>query len=47
LPDLPKIAVVKPLHKKGEKTSMTNHRPVSLLTVLSAVSYSRKPTSAC
>jgi hypothetical protein len=28
-----KISIVKPLFKKGDKTSMTNCRPISLLTV--------------
>jgi len=32
-----KIAVVKPLYKKGDKTTMTNYRPTSLLTVFSKV----------
>jgi hypothetical protein len=32
-PDRLKIAVVKPLYKKGDKTSMTNYRPIPLLTV--------------
>jgi hypothetical protein len=36
-PDRLKIAVVKPLNKKGDKTSMTNYRPISLLTVVSKV----------
>jgi Notch-like protein len=35
-PDQLKIAVVKPLYKK-DKTSMTNYRPISLLTVFSKV----------
>jgi hypothetical protein len=30
-PDHFKIAVVKPLHKKGDKTGMTNYRCISLL----------------
>jgi Notch-like protein len=37
LPDLLKIAVVKPLGKKGDKINMTNYRPISLLTVFSKV----------
>ena len=32
-PDCLKIAVVKPLDKKGNKTSMANYWPVSLLRV--------------
>jgi len=36
-PDCLKIAIVKPLYKKGDKTNITNYRPVSLLTVSSKV----------
>jgi hypothetical protein len=36
-PDYLKIAVVNPLYKKGDKTNMTNFRPVSLFTVFSKV----------
>ena len=36
-PDCLKIAVLKPLYKNGDKTSMTNYRPVSLITVFSMV----------
>ena len=36
-PDRLKITVVKPLSKRGNKTRMTNYRPVSLLTVFSNV----------
>jgi hypothetical protein len=36
-PDNLKISIVKPLFKKGDKTSMTNYRPTSLLTVFSKV----------
>ena len=32
-PDCLKNAVVKPLYKKGDKSSMTNYRPLSLLSV--------------
>ena len=37
IPDHLNIAVVKPLYKKRDKTSIKNYRPVSLLTVLSKV----------
>jgi hypothetical protein len=36
-PDRLKIAVVKPLHKKGDKYNMTNYRPISLLPIFSKV----------
>ena len=36
-PDVLKIAEVKPLHKAGQKTLMTNFRPISLLPVISKV----------
>jgi len=36
-PDRLRIAVVKPLYKKGHKTSITNYRPISSLTVFSKV----------
>jgi hypothetical protein len=32
-----KLAVVKPLYKKGDKTSVTNYRSISLLTVFCKV----------
>jgi hypothetical protein len=34
-PDCLKIAVVKSLYKTGDKTSMTNYRPTSSLTIFS------------
>jgi hypothetical protein len=33
LTDHPKIAVIKPLYKKTDKTNITNYMPVSLLMV--------------
>jgi hypothetical protein len=36
-PDRLKYAVVKPIHKKGDKTSLANYRPISLLTSFSKV----------
>jgi hypothetical protein len=36
-PDCLKIAVMKPLHKKGDKYNMTNYRPLSLLPIFSKV----------
>jgi len=37
VPDCLKIAAVKPLYKKGDKTNITNYRSVSLLTVFCKV----------
>jgi hypothetical protein len=36
-PDSLKISVVIPLHKKGNKSSMTNYRAISLITNFSKV----------
>jgi hypothetical protein len=36
-PDSLQIAVVKPLYMKGDKTSIKNYRPISLLPVFSKV----------
>jgi hypothetical protein len=36
-PDCLKSAVVKPLYKKGDKSSMTNYGPMSLLIIFSKV----------
>jgi hypothetical protein len=36
-PDHLKIAVVKPLYKKGDKSSVTHYRPILLLTAFSKV----------
>ena len=36
-PDRLKFSVVKPVHKKGDKTNYTNYRPISLLTSFSKV----------
>jgi len=36
-PDRLKYSVVIPVHKKGDKTNLTNYRPISLLTSFSKV----------
>lgn len=36
-PDCLKHAVIKPLFKKGEKTEISNYRPISLLSVISKI----------
>ncbi|XP_063359867.1 uncharacterized protein LOC134649082 [Cydia amplana] len=36
-PDKLKVAILRPLYKKGEKTSITNYRPIALLSVFSKV----------
>jgi hypothetical protein len=36
-PDRLKYAIVKPIHKKGDKTDVSNYRPISLLTTLSKI----------
>ena len=36
-PNRLKYAVVKPLHKKGNKHELSNYRPISLLTAFSKI----------
>jgi len=47
LPDHHKIEAEKPLYKNGNKTSMTNYRPISLLTVLNKVLEKPKHSTSC
>jgi Reverse transcriptase (RNA-dependent DNA polymerase) len=36
-PEILKLAIIKPLHKKGSKTDLNNYRPVNLLSVFSKI----------
>jgi hypothetical protein len=36
-PNQLKVSIVRPLNKKGDKTNMSNYRPISLLTTFSKV----------
>jgi len=47
LSDHLKIAVVKPLYKNGNKTTVTNYRPISLLTVFYKVLKKPKHRRLC
>jgi hypothetical protein len=47
LSDHLKIAVVKPLYKNGNNTTVTNYRPISLLTVFCKVLEKPKHSRLC
>jgi len=47
LSDHLKIAVVKPLYKNGNKTNVTNYRPISLLAVFYKVLEKPKHSRLC
>jgi hypothetical protein len=36
-PNCLKFSIIRPLHKKGDKTNMSNYRPISLLTIFPKV----------
>jgi hypothetical protein len=36
-PDRLKVSIVRPLYKRGDKTNMSNYRPISLLSTFSKV----------
>jgi hypothetical protein len=46
-PDSLKSAVVKPLYKKGDKSSMTNYRPVLLLLTIFSKVYTIDSANTC